>query len=106
MVTSNQIRTQFLDYFKEKGHEVVASSPLVPGNDPPLLFTNAGMVQFKDVFTGAEQRPYSRAVTAPRCVRAFSLGVVFGIVAGCGFGGRCDGPGGRSLGWTERLRRL
>lgn len=70
MVTSNQIRTQFLDYFKEKGHEVVASSPLVPGNDPTLLFTNAGMVQFKDVFTGAEQRPYSRAVTAQRCVRA------------------------------------
>jgi len=70
MVTSNEIRAKFLEFFKEKGHEIVASSPLVPGNDPTLLFTNAGMVQFKDVFLGQEQRPYKRAVTAQRCVRA------------------------------------
>ncbi|MFT5391347.1 MAG: alanyl-tRNA synthetase [Gammaproteobacteria bacterium] len=70
MVSSNEIRTQFLEFFKDKGHEIVPTSPLVPGNDPTLLFTNAGMVQFKDVFTGADKRPYSRAVTAQRCVRA------------------------------------
>ena len=66
----NEIRSAFLDYFKKNGHEVVASSPLVPRNDPTLMFTNAGMVQFKNVFTGLEQRPYSRAVTAQKCVRA------------------------------------
>ena len=69
-MTSNEIRTQFLEYFKSKGHTIVASSPLVPGNDPTLLFTNAGMVQFKDVFLGREQRPYQRAVSSQRCVRA------------------------------------
>jgi alanyl-tRNA synthetase len=66
----NDIRSGFLDYFARNGHEVVPSSPLVPRNDPTLMFTNAGMVQFKNVFTGLEKRPYSRAVTAQKCVRA------------------------------------
>ncbi|MCC5618956.1 alanine--tRNA ligase [Nostoc sp. CHAB 5715] len=66
----NEIRSSFLDYFKKNGHEVVASSPLVPRNDPTLMFTNAGMVQFKNVFTGLEKRPYSTAATAQKCVRA------------------------------------
>lgn len=70
MPTANEIRTTFLEYFRHHGHEVVPSSPLVPHNDPTLLFTNAGMVQFKNVFTGVEQRPYKRAVTAQKCVRA------------------------------------
>lgn len=70
MKTSNQIRQDFLDFFKSKGHAVVASSSLVPGNDPTLLFTNAGMVQFKDVFLGGEKRSYKRAVSSQRCVRA------------------------------------
>jgi alanyl-tRNA synthetase len=70
MLSSNDIRATFLDYFARNGHEPVASSPLVPRNDPTLLFTNAGMVQFKNVFTGQERRPYSRAVTAQKCVRA------------------------------------
>jgi alanyl-tRNA synthetase len=68
--TSHQIRTDFLEYFRSKGHEIVPSSPLVPGNDPTLLFTNSGMVQFKDVFLGAEKRSYKRAVSSQRCVRA------------------------------------
>ena len=68
--TTNDIRRQFLDYFRREGHEVVASSPLVPRNDPTLMFTNAGMVQFKNVFTGQETRPYKRAATAQKCVRA------------------------------------
>jgi len=67
---SAEIRKRFLDYFERQGHQVVASSPLVPGNDPTLLFTNAGMVQFKDVFLGLEKRPYSRAASSQRCVRA------------------------------------
>jgi len=67
---SAEIRKRFLDYFARQGHEVVASSPLVPANDPTLLFTNAGMVQFKDVFLGLEKRPYSRAASSQRCVRA------------------------------------
>ncbi len=66
----NEIRTAFLEYFKRNGHEIVASSPLVPRNDPTLMFTNAGMVQFKNVFTGLEKRPYDRAVTSQKCVRA------------------------------------
>ncbi|NNM71649.1 alanine--tRNA ligase [Enterovirga aerilata] len=66
----NEIRSTFLDYFARNGHEVVASSPLVPRNDPTLMFTNAGMVQFKNVFTGVERRPYDRAATAQKCVRA------------------------------------
>jgi alanyl-tRNA synthetase len=66
----NEIRSRFLDYFAENGHQVVPSSPLVPRNDPTLMFTNAGMVQFKNVFTGLEKRPYTRAVTAQKCVRA------------------------------------
>ncbi|MCD8522877.1 MAG: alanine--tRNA ligase [Saccharospirillaceae bacterium] len=67
---SSDIRKAFLDYFASKGHEVVPSSPLIPGNDPTLLFTNAGMVQFKDVFLGQDERSYSRAVSSQRCVRA------------------------------------
>src|SRR4051812_23677813 len=66
----NDIRSSFLDYFAANGHQAVASSPLVPRNDPTLMFTNAGMVQFKNVFTGIEKRPYSRAATAQKCVRA------------------------------------
>lgn len=66
----NEIRSTFLDYFRKNGHEAVASSPLVPRNDPTLMFTNAGMVQFKNVFTGLETRPYNRAATAQKCVRA------------------------------------
>jgi alanyl-tRNA synthetase len=70
MQTTNDIRTAFLDYFAGHGHEIVPSSSLVPRNDPTLLFTNAGMVQFKNVFTGVEKRPYRRAATAQKCVRA------------------------------------
>ena len=64
------IRQAFLDYYKQLGHEIVPSSSLVPGNDATLLFTNAGMVQFKDVFLGDDKRPYNRAVSSQRCVRA------------------------------------
>ena len=66
----NEIRAAFLNYYKTNGHEVVSSSPLVPRNDPTLMFTNAGMVQFKNVFTGLEKRPYVRATTSQKCVRA------------------------------------
>ena len=69
-IEANDIRRRFLDFFNRRGHEVVASSPLVPANDPTLLFTNAGMVQFKEVFLGLERRAGARAVTAQRCVRA------------------------------------
>ena len=67
---TTELRSLFLDFFRDRGHEIVPSSSLVPGNDPTLLFTNSGMVQFKDVFLGADKRPYNRAVTAQRCVRA------------------------------------
>src|SRR5437660_692433 len=70
MQTTNDIRSAFLDYFARHDHEIVPSSPLVPRNDPTLLFTNAGMVQFKNVFTGVEKRPYQRAATSQKCVRA------------------------------------
>ena len=70
MTTSAELREKFLKYFESHGHTIVPSSPLVPGNDPTLLFTNAGMVQFKDVFLGTEKRSYTRATTAQRCVRA------------------------------------
>ena len=70
MKSSSEIRKVFLDYFHEKDHEIVASSSLVPGNDPTLLFTNAGMVQFKDVFLGLDKRPYTKATSSQRCVRA------------------------------------
>ncbi len=70
MTSSNDIRATFLDYFRRNGHEVVESSPLVPRNDPTLMFANSGMVQFKNVFTGQERRPYVRATTAQKCVRA------------------------------------
>ncbi|MEM6512921.1 MAG: alanine--tRNA ligase [Pseudomonadota bacterium] len=69
-MTSKELRQAFLDFFAGHDHEIVASSPLVPGNDPTLLFTNAGMVQFKDVFLGDDPRSYSRATTSQRCVRA------------------------------------
>ena len=68
--SSHQIRRTFLDFFAARGHEVVQSASLVPQNDPTLMFTNAGMVQFKNVFTGAEKRPYTRAATSQKCVRA------------------------------------
>ncbi len=69
-MTGHEIRQQFLDYFAERGHRIVKSSPLLPANDPTLLFTNAGMNQFKDVFLGAEPRDYKRATTSQKCVRA------------------------------------
>ena len=69
-MTGHQIRQGFLDFFAQRGHAVVRSSSLVPANDPTLLFTNAGMNQFKDVFLGQEKRDYSRATTAQKCVRA------------------------------------
>ncbi|MFP6828205.1 MAG: alanine--tRNA ligase-related protein, partial [Gammaproteobacteria bacterium] len=68
--TSNELRQVFLDFFTERDHEIVPSSPLVPGDDPTLLFTNAGMVQFKDVFLGQAKRSTPRAVSSQRCVRA------------------------------------
>jgi alanyl-tRNA synthetase len=70
MTSLADVRSRFLEFFRARGHEIVPSSPLVPRNDPTLLFTNAGMVQFKNVFTGAEKRPYNRAATAQKCVRA------------------------------------
>src|SRR3546814_14787414 len=67
---TSEILSIFLSFFESKGHQVVPSSSFVPGNDPTLLFTNSGMVQFKDVFTGKETRPYTRATSSQRCVRA------------------------------------
>ena len=67
---TSQIRETFLKFFESKGHTIVHSSPVVPGNDPTLLFTNAGMNQFKDVFLGFDKRPYTRATTAQKCIRA------------------------------------
>ena len=69
-MTSSEIRASFLEYFRSKGHEIVPGSPLIPANDPTLLFTNAGMVQFKELFLGNEERSYSRAASAQRCIRA------------------------------------
>ena len=69
-MTGNEIRAKFLDYFEQRGHKVVHSSPLLPANDPTLLFVNAGMNQFKDVFLGNEKRDYVRAVTSQKCLRA------------------------------------
>ena len=69
-MTGNGIRQKFLDYFASQGHQTVRSSSLVPANDPTLLFTNAGMNQFKDVFTGVEKREYRRAASSQKCVRA------------------------------------
>src|ERR1700681_2950253 len=66
----NEIRSAFLNYFEKNGHAIVPSSPLVPRNDPTLMFANSGMVQFKNVFTGVEKRPYQRATTSQKCVRA------------------------------------
>src|ERR1700676_5598999 len=70
MLTGNEIRSTFLKFFADRGHRVVRSSSLVPVNDPTLLFTNAGMNQFKDVFLGLEQRDYTRATSSQKCVRA------------------------------------
>src|SRR5690349_19291585 len=69
-LSSAELRSLYLRFFQERGHQIVASSSLVPGNDPTLLFTNAGMVQFKDVFLGKDQRNYKRATSSQRCVRA------------------------------------
>src|SRR2546430_10312954 len=69
-MTGSELRRGFLEYFRKHGHTVVPSSPLVPANDPTLLFTNSGMVQFKKVFLGEERRDYVRAATAQKCVRA------------------------------------
>ncbi|MGZ3423026.1 MAG: alanine--tRNA ligase [Polyangiales bacterium] len=69
MKTARDVRQTFLDFFKKNGHEVVPSAPLVPPNDPTLMFTNAGLVEFKDVFTGGEQRPYKRAASSQKCIR-------------------------------------
>ena len=69
-MTSAELRTAFLAFFSQRGHSIEPSSSLVPGNDPTLLFTNAGMVQFKDVFLGREQRNFNKAATTQRCVRA------------------------------------
>ena len=66
---SQEIRRRFLNYFKERGHAIIASSPVVPHDDPTLLFTNAGMNQFKDVFLGKSIRDYKRAATAQKCIR-------------------------------------
>ena len=70
MPTLNEIRSTFLNYFAKQGHKIVPSSPLVPRNDPTLMFANSGMVQFKNLFTGVETRDYKRATTAQKCVRA------------------------------------
>ena len=70
MTSVSDIRSRFLSFFAGRDHEIVASSPLVPQNDPTLMFANSGMVQFKNVFTGLERRPYSRATTSQKCVRA------------------------------------
>ncbi|MFN5936219.1 MAG: alanine--tRNA ligase-related protein, partial [Roseiflexaceae bacterium] len=68
-LSSNQIRQAYLSFFAERGHTIVPSSSLIPGNDPTLLFANSGMVQFKDTFLGLEKRPYTRATTAQKCLR-------------------------------------
>ena len=68
--STNDIRRSFLDYFRKEGHEIVPSAPLVPQNDPTLMFVNAGMVPFKNVFTGQETRPYVTATSSQKCVRA------------------------------------
>lgn len=81
MFTTNDIRATFLDYFAGNGHQIVPSSSLVPHNDPTLLFTNAGMVQFKNVFTGQETRPYSRATTAQKVVRAGASTTIWTMLA-------------------------
>ena len=67
---SSEIRSRFLKFFEKNGHKILESSSVVPQNDPTLLFTNAGMVQFKDIFTGLETRPYKRATTSQKCIRA------------------------------------
>mgnify|MGYP001952056021 CR=1 FL=1 len=69
-MNSSEIREKFLKFFESKGHTIVPSSPLVPGNDPTLMFTNSGMVQFKDVFLGSDKRPYVRATSVQACLRA------------------------------------
>ncbi|MBA3634408.1 MAG: hypothetical protein H0W58_16625, partial [Acidobacteria bacterium] len=69
-MTGNEIRQKFLEYFEKNGHKIVHSSPLLPANDPTLLFVNAGMNQFKDVFLGNEKRDYKRAASSQKCIRA------------------------------------
>src|SRR6202453_3859986 len=67
--TSSEVRAAFLDFFRKRGHEVCASAPLIPQNDPTLMFANAGMVPFKDVFTGKDTRPFTRATSSQKCIR-------------------------------------
>jgi alanyl-tRNA synthetase len=67
--TASEVRSSFLSFFAGKGHEVCASAPLIPQNDPTLMFTNAGMVPFKDVFTGKDRRPFTRATSSQKCIR-------------------------------------
>src|SRR3569833_927967 len=81
MKSLSDVRSGFLEFFAARGHTVVPSSPLVPRNDPTLLFTNAGMVQFKNQFTGAEKRHYSRATTVQKCVRASGKHIDLDIVS-------------------------
>src|SRR5581483_6542263 len=66
---ASEVRRAFLDFFRKNGHEVCASAPLIPANDPTLMFVNAGMVPFKDVFTGKDKRPYTRATSSQKCIR-------------------------------------
>ena len=82
-LTSSQLRQAFLDYFAKQGHKVVPSSSLVPANDPTLLFTNAGMVQFKDCFLGKDKRDYVRAVSSQRCVLALTSMPITSVSAVC-----------------------
>ena len=93
-----EIREKFLQYFESKGHARVSSSPLVPGNDPTLLFTNSGMVQFKDVFLGRDARSYKRATTSQRSVRAVADLVAWLCSDACNFstGAVFDLSGGRA----------
>ncbi|MGH9825658.1 MAG: alanine--tRNA ligase-related protein, partial [Blastocatellia bacterium] len=69
-MTGNEIRQRFLEYFERNGHKILKSSPVLPANDPTLLFANAGMNQFKDIFLGKEKRDYKRATTSQKCIRA------------------------------------
>jgi len=93
MQTLNEIRSTFLNYFDSNAHTVVPSSPLIPRNDPTLMFTAAGMVQFKNLFTGAETRDYSRAVTAQKCVRrgaSITISTMSGIPRATILSSRCS----------------
>src|SRR3569833_2642229 len=99
MTSTNEVRRSFLDYFGREGHAIVPSAPLVPHNDPTLMFVNAGMVPFKNVFTGLETRTYSTATSSQNCVRAGGKhndldNVVYTARRRAGGGGRGGGAGG------------